>query len=215
MPIGDYVSPADGGCPAEIVRAAGGAEHAGGLCLMLCIVWAVNCSLSTAKTPGIVWGAMRDTIKSKTGPRYLRQFVQQQAGHTRFFAAGDWFQSASALVELASRKGRRACRLAPEDGFATAGDMATRIQQGLRVSAAWPPMALVVFAGKGRSDVTAATYGSSHAMAAIARGGKTVLLDPLQGVLVIDPARLQALDGATAELFALYKIRKGLVIPIA
>lgn len=206
MPIGDYVGPADGGCPAEIVKAAGGAEHAGGLCLMLCIVWAVNCSLSTAKTPGIVWGAMRDNIKSKTGPRYLRQFIQQQAGPTRFFAAGDWFQPASDLVELASRKGRRVCRLAPEDGFATAGDMATRIQQGLKASAAWPPMALVIFAGKS---------GGSHAMAAMAKGGKTFLLDPQQGVLVIDPARLQALDGATAELFAFYKIRKGLVIPLA
>ena len=30
-----------------------------------------------------------------------------------------------------------------------------------------------------------------------------------------EPARLQALDGATDELFAFYKIRKGLVIPIA
>lgn len=206
MPIGDYVGPADGGCQAEIVKAAGGAQDAGGLCLMLCIVWAVNCSLSTAKTPGIVWGAMRDTIKSKTGPRYLRQFIQQQVGHTRFFAAGDWFQPASDLVEIASRKQRRACRLAPEDGFTTAGDMATRIQQALRASAAWPPMALVVFVGKG---------AGSHAMAAITKGGKTFLLHPLQGVLVIDPARLQALDGATAELFAFYKIRKGLVIPLA
>ncbi|MFN4275880.1 MAG: hypothetical protein ACK4FJ_06235 [Ferrovibrio sp.] len=206
MPIGDYVGPADGGCPAEIVKAAGGAEHAGGLCLMLCIVWMVNCSLSTAKAPGIVWGAMRDNIKSKTGPRYLRQFIQQQAGPTRFFAAGDWFQPASDLVELASRRQRRACRLAPEDGFATAGDMATRIQQALRASSAWPPTTLVIFAGKA---------GGSHATAVIARGGKTFLLDPLQGVLVIDPARLQALDGATAELFAFYKIRKGLVIPLA
>jgi hypothetical protein len=34
-------------------------------------------------------------------------------------------------------------------------------------------------------------------------------------VLVVDPARLQALDGATVEMFTLYKIRKGLVIPIA
>lgn len=206
MPIGDYVVPADGGCQAEIVKAAGGVQNVGGLCLMLCILWAVNCSLSAAKTPGLVWGAMRDNIKSKTGPRYLRQLAQQQAGHTRFFAAGDWFQPASELVELASRKGRRACRLAPEDGFATAGDMATRIQQALRVSAAWPPMALVVFACRD---------GSSHATAAVTYGGKTFLLDPLQGVLVVDPARLQALDGATDELFAFYKIRKGLVIPIA
>lgn len=206
MSIRDYVGPADGGCQAELLRVTGNAETVGGLCLMLGIAWAMNCSLSTAKTPSLVWGAMRDNIKSKTGLRYLRQLAQQQLAHTRFFAAGDWFQPASELVELASRKGRRACRLAPEDGFSTAGDMATRIQQGLKASAAWPPMVLIIFAGKGAGSLAAA---------AVTYGGKTFLLDPLQGVLVIDPARLQALDGATVEMFTLYKIRKGLVIPIA
>lgn len=204
MAISDYVAPGDSGSQSEILAVVGNEENAGGMCLMLSINWAINCSQPNAKAPNAVWADMRDNIKSKAGQAYLKQIGQQQVGYTRHFNTGGWYQSASDLVDLGSRKARQVKKLTPDDTFTSAVNMATRITAGLGASTTTPPLALIIFSCR----------GGAHGIAAASAGGKTYVFDPNYGVLIVDPSKNHTLAGATQDLFAGYTIGNGLVIPI-
>lgn len=204
MAITDYVDPNDSGSQAEILQVVGNQENAGGMCLMLSINWAINCSQPGAKAPNVVWADMRDNIKSKAGQAYLKQIAQQQIGYTRHFNTGGWFQSATDLVDLGSRKARQVKQLTPDDSFTTSAAMATRIAEGLAASTTTPPLVLIIFK----------CSGGAHGIAAAKVGNTLYIFDPNYGVMIVDPGKNRTPAGATAELFSGYTISNGLVIPI-
>lgn len=204
MPISDYVDPKDSGSQSEILAVVGNEENAGGMCLMLSINWAINCSQPGAKAPNAVWADMRDNIKSKAGQAYLKQIGQQQVGYTRHFNTGGWLQSATDLVDLGSRKARQAKQLKPDDSYTTKAGMAERIVSGLAASTTTPPLVLIIFKCR----------GGAHGIAAAKVGDVYYIFDPNYGVMIVDPSKNRTLDGATTRLFDDYGISNGIVVSI-
>lgn len=207
MAIRDYFDPMDGGGKQiDLLKAVGSEENKGGICLMLSINWAIQCTKAPGTAPNVVW---RDNMKGE-GPFYFKQIAQQQIGYKDLFRRDPAsVATVNSLMELASNDQPHRLHVVdvnPGPDLTLASEMAKYTGIALNETAQQhsttnPPLCLIFFQ----------CQGGGHCIAAASYNNNTYIYDPNIGVMIVDTNHRAMLMKDLHDMYGIKTVRIGAV----